>query len=243
MKTHEHTAAALAAVQSLHRLAKLEADPEAIEALREIALRAIGILDLLTSTPAEHPDTPERIRPGVAAAHEIAKQSARWPVAYDAILEIRKSDLARVEKLKVGSAIGIQLVGKNRGFSYDEQTGFARDVFRDLEAIRKNPERHIHPADIHPELAAPGVLTDEQSKRTWRNLAALLPPLSRDTLEEWTTAGMEFCRDECQGDFEGFTWPACAQVKIGKDTDGNGTARTAESAISGKLKAGLAKLA
>jgi hypothetical protein len=242
MNTHEHSTAALAAVQALHRLAKLEADPEAIEALRDIALRAIGVLDLLTTAPADHPDTPERIRPGITAAREIAKQSARWPVALDAVKEIREDSLARWQKLEVGSAIGIRLAGKNRGFSYDEQTGFALDVFRELEAIRKNPARHLHPADAHPELAAPGRLSDEQLKRDWRNLAALLEPLTKETLPDWTTAGIERCREDCHGDWQNFPWPDCVMGKTGKDTDGNGSLRSAESAIRGKILDGLKAL-
>ncbi len=241
MKTHEHTDAALAAVQALHRLAKLEGNPEAIEGLRDIALRAIDILDLLTDAPADHPGIPERIRPGVAAAHEIAKQSRRWPVALDAVKEIREASLARLEKIEVGSAIGIQLVRKNRGVSYNQQAGFALDVILQLEAIRKNPAEHIHIADLNTDFNAPGILTEEQSKRTWRNLAALLLPFTEDTAEQWLAAGVELCLDDCQDDWEAFPWPACVMDKVGKDTDGNGTIRTAKSAVLEKLKAGFKK--
>ena len=249
MSTAEHTAAAVAAVQALHRLAKLEGDPEAIEALRDIALRAIGILDLLTTANAEHPDTPERIRPSVAAAHEIAKHSSRWPVAWDAIQEIRESTLGKIAKdgegqvsrLGIGSAIGIRLEGK-RGFSPHEQTGFALDVFNELEAIRKAPARHLHAADEHPELAAPGILNAEQSKRTWRNLAAVLPPLSKESVSVWADAGRELSREWCEGDWSRFPWPDCVKGKIGTVTDENGNECGGAKAVRDKIAEGLKNL-
>ena len=213
------------ALQSIHELRQLAraGNAEAVAAIRDIALHAIAVLEVID-------------------LGDVPKQSARWPAAYDAILEIRKSNLARVDKLEVGSAIGIRLAGKKRGFTYDEQTGFVLGVFRELEAIRLNSSRHVHPADLHPELSTPGVLTEEQLKRDWRNLAALLPPLSIGNVEEWTAAGMELCRDDCQGNWQSFTWPACVMGKAGKDTDGNGSPRATESAILGKLKDGLKKL-
>jgi hypothetical protein len=212
------------ASQAVHELRKLahEGHREAVVALRDIALYAIALLDDLELGDA-------------------AKQSTRWPVVWDAILEKRKADIERVEALEIGSGLGIRLEGK-RVFSYNAQTGFALDVFRELEAIRKNPTRHFHPADEHPELAAPGVLTAEQSKRTWRNLAAVLPPLTKDSLDVWLAAGVELCRDDCGGDFDAFSWPSCILAKIGADSDGNGTFRTAESAVIEKLRRGLQAL-
>ena len=219
------TQQAAIASQALHELCKLarEGHREAVEGLRDVALHAIALLDALE-------------------LGDVPKQSTRWPLAWDAILEKRKADIDRAEALEIGSALGIRLKGKARGFSYNEQTGFALDVFREVEAIRKNPTRHFHPADEHPELAAPGVLTAQQAKRTWRNLAAVLPPLTKDSLEDWVTAGVELCRDDCEGDFDAFSWPSCIMAKVGEDTDGNGTYRTAESAVIGRLKLGLRML-
>lgn len=219
------TQQAAIASQALHELRKLarEGHTEAVEALRDVALHAIALLDDLEL--------------GVAA-----KQSTRWPVVWDAILEKRNADLDRAERLEIGSGLGIRLKGRGRGFSFNEQTGFALDVFQKLEAIRTKTTKHFHPADEHPELAAPGVLTAEQAKRTWRNLAAVLPPLTKDSLEDWVTAGVELCRDDCEGDFDAFSWPSCIMAKVGEDTDGNGTYRTAESAVIGRLKLGLRML-
>jgi hypothetical protein len=213
------------ASQAVHELRKLahEGHREAVVALRDVALHAIALLDDLELGDA-------------------AKQSTSWPVVWAAIFEKRKVDFDRAESLEIGSGLGIRLKGKGRGFYYNEQTGFALDVFREMESIRTNPRRHFHPADEHPELAAPGVLTVEQSKRTWRNLSAVLPPLTTDSLEDWVTAGMELCRDDCEGDFDAFPWPSCIMAKVGEDTDGNGTYRTAESAVIGRLKLGLRML-
>ncbi len=243
MKTPaENLSSALDAIQGLHRRAKLEGDPEAVAALRDIALQSIAILDGLTTFAPGHPGTPAAIRAGVDAAHEVAKQSERWPAALDAIQEIRKAALIRWERLEVGTATGINLKGKARGFSYDEQTGFAHDVFQELDGIRRNPANHFHPADAHPELAATGVLTAEQSKRSWRNLAAMLGPLSKDTRPAWSDAGRELCRDWCMGEWNRFPWPGCVVGKAGTVTDENGHERSVESAVRDKIFEGLGKL-
>jgi len=212
------------ASQAVHELRKLahEGHREAVVALRDVALYAIALLDDLELGDA-------------------AKQSTRWPVVWDAILEKRKADIERVEALEIGSGLGIRLEGK-RVFSYNAQTGFALDVFRELEAIRTNPTRHFHPADEHPELAAPGVLTAEQSKRTWRNLAAALEPLSKDSLPAWADAGREFYRDECQDDWSRFPWPDCVKGKIGSITDVNGNECGGAKAVRDKIEEGLKKL-
>lgn len=219
---HQQQTAAANAVHELRCLAR-DGNAEAVAAIRDIALHAIAVLEVID-------------------LGDVPKQSARWPAAYDAILEIRKSNLARVEKLEVGSAIGIRLAGKKRGFTYDEQTGFALDVFRELEAIRLNSSRHIHPADLHPELSTPGVLTEEQLKRDWRNLAAILPELSKASLPLWTAAAVELCREYCMNDWRSFPWPDCVMGKAGKDPSGDGTLRTEESAILGKVSDGLKAL-
>jgi hypothetical protein len=243
MKTNaENLAAALAAIHGLRRPAMFDGNLEAIAAIRDIAIHATCILDDLTAAPVGHPDIPEAIRAGVDAAHEVARESPSWPVRLDTVQEIRAGQLRRFDKLEVGGGLGIRLEGKRRGFSYDEQTGFAHNLFQELEAIRRDPGKHLHAADIHPELAVPGVLTDEQSKRDWRNLAALLLPLSQGSLKDWEKAGLELCRDDCMGDWSRFPWPDCIEGKAAKDTDGNGTLRTTESAVKGKISDGLKNL-
>ena len=217
-------------------------DIQAIKDLRDLANDAAYLLTLLTDFPVGHPGIPESQREGVAAAHEVAKHSRRWPVALNAVKEMREEDLRRFQKLEVGSLLGIRLNGKGRGFDYNQQTGFADDIFQDLEAIRLNPTLHLHPADVHPELDAEGVLTPEQSKRDWKNLAALLPPISNRSLDEWVEAGLQMCRENCNGDWHNFPWPECVKGKAGKDTDGNGSLRNAESAVRGKIRDGLKTL-
>ena len=220
----------------------LMGDHEAIAEIRDLALRAICVLDSLTGTPAGHPEIPEELRAGVAAAHDVAKHSPRWPVALNSVKEIREADLAQWHRLEAGSKLGIRLTGKNRKFSYGEQTGFALNVFNELEAIRKTPERHRHLVDIDPVFATPGFLTDEQLNRSWQNLAAVLAPLAKDSLSAWVAAGTQYCREQCDGDWSRFPWPDCVQSKVGKDSDGNGSLRTTESAIAEKLTAGLKNL-
>lgn len=219
---HAQQTAAAQAVYELRQLAR-NGDAQAVAAIRDIALHALAVLDAIDTLDAP-------------------KHSRRWPVALDAVKEIRDSDLARFDKLEVGSLIGLRLEGKRRGFSYDEHTGFADDLFQQLDTIRRNPARHVHPADAHPELAAPGVLTDGQLKRDWRNLAALLEPLTKDTLPAWTSAALELCREYAMGDWNRFPWPDCVMGKAGKDTDGNGSERSVESAVRGKISQGLSML-
>ena len=219
---HAQQAAAAQAVHELRILAR-NGDAQAVAAIRNIALHTLAVLQAIDTL-------------------DVPKHSRRWPVALDAVKEIRDSDLARFDSLEVGSLLGIRLEGKKRGFDYDEHTGFADDLFQQLDTIRRNPARHLHPADEHPELAAPGVLTESQLKRDWRNLAALLEPLTKETLPAWTSAALELCREDCMGDWSRFPWPDCVMGKAGKDTDGNGSFRSTESAVRGKISEGLAML-
>lgn len=237
----EAASEAIAAIYQLRHRIK-QGDREAVAALRDVALFAIAQLDTFATVPADHPELPEALREGAAAVQDVAADSLRWPVQWDSIKEIREPHLARVARLGIGTAAGIRLTGKARGFTYNEHTGFALDVFLQLEAIRKDSVRHVHPADLHPELDAPGVLTDEQRKRDWRNLAALLQPLDGTTRPKWTEAGVELCRDWCQGDWNRFPWTGCVARKAGTVTDDNGHERTTESAVRQKISDGLAKL-
>lgn len=221
----------------------LKGDAAAIGELRDLALQAIAVLESFTNHSPGHPDTPEPIRAGVNAAHELAKHSSRWPVAYDAISERRKTDMERAGRLEVGSKLGIRIKGKARGFSYDQQTGFALDVFNHLDPIRRNPANHIHPADLHPELAAPGMLTEERLKRDWRNLAAVLPELSKASLSLWADTGLELCREWCEGNWSRFPWSDCVKGKIGSITDAENANKCGpEKAVRDKILGGLAKL-
>lgn len=240
-------------------------DTQAIEAIRDLALHAIGILKIFTDYIPGHPDIPEADRAGSAAAHEVARQSLRWPAALSAIDVERKRDLARFDALKVGSMAGIRLRenpkgGHQREFRYTSPTGFALDIRDELEAIRRNPRGHFHIADISPESAAVIAataaavaaavaaaddliaLSRAQSKRTWQNLAALLEPLSRESVKSWQAAGMELCREWCEDNWESFPWPDCVLSKAGKVIDANGGTRSTESSVFGKILEGLNSL-
>lgn len=219
--THDHQATATQAIHKLRCLAN-DGDAEAVAALRDIALHAIQILECVDVT-------------------DLPQNSQRWPVSYNAVKEIREADMSRAEKLGVGDSIGIRLAGK-RDFSHNTATGFSAFIYHELDAIRKQPDHHLHLADRFPDLNAPGLLTERQAKRTWANLAALLPPLTDDSLPVWVSAAMEFCLDECQGEWLRFPWPTCIVNKIGSVTDQNGTERKAESAIKGKISDGLKAL-
>jgi hypothetical protein len=236
MKAADHKRDAENAIHRLRCLANA-GDREAIAAIRDVALFAVCILDNLTDNHAGDPDIPEPMREAVAAAHALAKESPRWPVALDAVKEIREGTLARWHRLDVGSATGIRLSGK-RGFHPHEQTGFALDVFRHLDAIRRNPEGHRHIADIHPELAdVPGL-----PPQTWQNLAAMLPPLEKSSITAWADAGRELCREWCENDWSRFPWPDCAQVKAASLTDENGNETGFPSAVREKIRQGFEKL-
>lgn len=220
-----HHAQQNAAAQAIHELRILarDGDAEAVAAIRNIALHAITVLDCLE-------------------LGDVAKHSHRWPVAYNAIKEIRESDMKRAEMLEVGSAIGIKLAGKNRGFSHNQHTGFAHDLFASLDTIRRNPSCHLHPADLHPELAEPGVLTKEQLKRNWRNLAALLDQLSAENLDAWTEAAFELCQEYCMDDWNRFPWPECVNLKAAETQELTDNPRGFKSAVKTKIKNGLKSL-
>jgi hypothetical protein len=225
----------------------LTGDTQAIEAIRDHALQAIGILNTLTYPPAGHPDIPDAHRAGVAAAHQVARQSLRWPVSLAAIDLERKQDLARFAALEVGTTAGIRLKenpkgGAPRKFNYNTPTGFALDIFGELDAIRQNPLGHVHIADRHPDIAASGLLPKKLAKRSWRNLAALLEPLSRNSVKRWQAAGVELCREWCGGDWENFPWPACVWPRVGRMIDENGGISTAKSAVTEKILSGLNSL-
>jgi hypothetical protein len=204
-------------------------DTQAIEAIRDLALQAIGILEIFTCAPPGHPEIPEAIRAGVAAAHEVAARSFSWPVAWHAIQEIREPQLGVVKKdkdldgtgavgrLGIGGKLGIRVDKKHgqkkpRNFSRHSQTGLALDVWMELEAERTNPSRSPHIADTCPDVAAAIarhaaavtaddpeageliVLSKKKLKRDWKQLAAMLEPLSLETLDSWVVAGVELCR-------------------------------------------------
>ena len=260
---NDHQKTADQAIHALERLAET-GDIEAVAAIREIGLRAAAALVNLTM----HAGTP-RLPPSLAEAgrnaRQIAKESRAWPVAYHSIKEIRTEDFGRVESLEVGGDLGVARTGKNRGMRYTQQTGFALGFHRKLEGIRRNPEGHRHPAETHPELAE--FLTPAQNYRTWRHLAADLAPLSKDSIEQWTLAALECCRDLCRAkpdpwqwghrmgkggleiipedmltDWSKYPFPAAILSKAGKDPSGDGTLRPIESAIRGKISEGLNKL-
>jgi hypothetical protein len=214
-------------IQAAHR-----GDREAIAGLRDVALQAIAGLESLTSAPAGHPDIPEAIREAVAAAHELAQHSPRWPVRWDAMEEIRKADFTQAARLEIGRAAGIRLEGK-RGMNYTQQTGFALGVFHELEAVRRNPGPHLDLAGIYADL---------ELKQDWRNIAAVLLPLSKTTLSAWADAGRELCREWCQGDWQSFPWPDFVDVKAQSVTDENGHECGIENAVREKIRQGLEKL-
>ncbi len=228
------------AIEAMHRRAT-HGDVESVAILRDAALTAIDALEEY-SIPDAFPDLPEGFRKAAQAARELAKNSPRWPTVWHAPGEVRKRHFGQLEKMDIGKNLGFRLDGKKRGFSYSEHTGFAYGLFLRLEKIRRLPARHVHAADAHPELAAPGVLTDAQLQRSGANLAALLEPLAKETLPAWTTAALELCREDCQGDWHRFPWPGCVRGKAGKVTDENGSERSVESAVRGKISQGLAML-
>lgn len=213
---HAQQTAAAQAVYELRQLAR-NGDAQAVAAIRDIALHALAVLQVIDTL-------------------DVPKHSRRWPVALDAVKEIRDTDLARFDNLEVGSLLGIKLEGKKRGFSYDAHTGFAYEVFKRLEAARARKDQILRYMRKHPD-----------TKPNWRDLAALLEPLSKETLPAWTSAALELCRDDCMGDWNLIPWPACVMGKAGsgkagRGTDGNGSIRSTESAVRGKLKDGLKNL-
>lgn len=208
---HAQQTAAAQAVYELRILAR-NGDAQAVAAIRDIALHALAVLQVIDTL-------------------EVAKHSRRWPVALDAVKEIRDTDLARFDSLEAGSLLGIRLEGKKRGFDYDEHTGFAYDLLQQLEAARARKDEILRYMTKHPD-----------TKPNWRNLAALLEPLTKKTLPAWTSAALELCREYCMGDWNLFPWPDCVMGKAGKDTDGNGSYRGTESAVRGKISQGIAML-
>jgi hypothetical protein len=189
-------------------------------------------------------EVPEALRPGVDGVHEILAESVSWPIDISPFHESPKNRERRINLLKIGRDSPIKKSDGRGGAKrhYGSQAGFALDIFGELESIRKNASRHLHPADVHQELNEPGVLLEEQKKRSWKNLAALLTPFEKDTLEEWAAVSLEYCRDICGGNWEAFPWPSFILEKAGKDPSGDGSLRTTESAIRGKIKDGLKSL-
>lgn len=245
--TQDHFESARNAVYQLRALAR-SGDTEAVIALRDLALKSADILSDLAGVPTGHPSIPESMRPGVSAAHHVVAGSQRWPAALSAVEEIRKGEVEAWNRLGVGSAIGIRLEGSRRRMEWQHATGFALDIFHELDAIRQAPGPHHHPADVFPELDGEEMMTKEQARRSWSNLAAKLPPLTKDSLTEWTTAGLALCREWCTDphgvvDWNSFPWPEFITEKAAstKDKD-NGHLCGIESAIREKIRQGFEKL-
>lgn len=206
-----HHAQQLAAAQAVTALRKLAeaGNHEAVAAIRDIALNAIHALESID-------------------LGDVPKQSRRWPVVWNAIEEIRRKDFARFEDLEIGNAIGIRTAGKNRGFKPEQPAGLAEELFRWIEPVRLRGAGILDYLKRHPE-AVPN----------WRDRAALLQPLSCESLPAWADLALEVFIEWRMDDLTETPLPAGAQSKVGRDTDGNGSLRTPESAIRDKISEGL----
>jgi hypothetical protein len=259
MDTKEEIRLAERALSQIGRIAK-SGDLDALAALRDLACKAADMLANLTDPPHDHPDTPASIREGSKKAKELARDSRRWPCALDALAEKRKNQLAKWDALEVGGAIGIRLSGKNRGFDYWQKAGFALDLFERLEAERKNPDPwHADIFEAFPSIEKDLLAEFQESRKcwiiekekgleelrkvpSWQTYAAKLPPLSMESLKQWTEAGLEICRADCEGNFDNFEFPKAITCKAGRKTEENGHLRTIESAIREKISEGLKAL-
>lgn len=118
-------------------------DSEAIAALRDIALQAIAALNSLTFAPPNHPGIPESIRGGVAAAHDLAKQSHHWPVIIPALEDGRDKIVASRIPSTLGESLPypVKIVGKDKPRCSDNSSrlGFTFGVFLALEKAKQFP--------------------------------------------------------------------------------------------------------
>jgi hypothetical protein len=185
----------------------------------------------------------ERDGATAAAVRELAGYSLAWPVSLSSFDVERKRDMEKYNALAVGSKEDMrksEKAGSPRVFDYQSQTGFARDIKIRLEEARTDPRNDKHVADIFPELKG---LTEEQSKRSWKQLAAMLPAFSKESLPKWVEAGVELCRDDCMGDWSRFPWPDCVKGKVGKSKSKyDASVGQAEAIVREKLLEGLLKL-
>ena len=230
------------AMYKLRRAAR-KGDQEATRRLAELARLSVRLLEGLQHTEAGA----ETLRAEKATATE-------WPAMLSGFNQIRDKQLERFERDKLGNAVALRMKESTRprDLSMEAQTGLALDVFHELEAVRVGQARHDrHPIDDHPELA--DILDDEQSRRTWRNLAVNLEPLSSESLRAWTEAAVEFYAHECDGDWERFPWPdfiiketrriADPEMReIFKNDPEGMKARNIESVLRNKIRAGFKSL-
>ena len=238
----DHRKSAMQSLHFLRQLASRQGDPEAVKALRDIGLKAADILTSIT-THSDTDETPAVFRNGVTIAKQVANESLRWPIAYDAISEIRKKARSQTDNLGVGSSLSMRIVGTARGFNYNSQTGFAYDLFNRIEEVRLNPDDHFHITKNHPEWLEDGVLTESQMRSTWQKIAADLPPLSIESHERWFDACMMLCGEDCEGDWEDFPWPKCVTSKQdAKPKDGDGSRRWMHRLVIDEISKGLKML-
>lgn len=242
MSIQHDLAKAETAIFKIRQAAKY-GDAEAVKALRDLALKAVDDLTRLTEGPHDLDHLPLGIREGAKLARHLARHSHRWPCALDSLTERRRKQLEAWNQLEVGSAIALRREGKNRGLDYEQVTGFALDLFMRLEAVRtENKPCDHHLTDIFPGEIAPENLTEKQREKSWQNLAVNLPPLSKESLSQWTEAAMRICHDDSEGDLANFDFPKILTVKAGRMTDENGHLRTIESALKEKISHGLKSL-
>jgi hypothetical protein len=209
-----HHAQQTAAAQAVHELRELadQGDVLAVAAIRNIGLMVADTLATID-------------------ALGVPQKSIRWPVALDAVKEIRATQITSFEELEVGKKQGTKLEGKRRGFSHGSQTGFAYELKKEIDTARGRRAEILDYLTKHPD-----------TETSWREMAARLPDLTKESLADWTAAALELCREYCMGDWSLFPLPDCVDSKAGKDTDGNGSLRKIESAMYGKISEGLAKL-
>jgi len=210
---HRQQETAGKAIIELRDLAE-RGNAEAVEALRNIALHAISVLETIN-------------------LHNVQHHSHRWPVALDAMQEKREAELERFAKLEVGSKLGVRLTGKARGFSYDEQTGFVYDCVKQIQAVRANCDRYLSYAERHPEMA-----------KDWRDKASILPELTKENMPEWEAVVLEFLRYTFMDDLSliGSKCVLNKVGKKTGGIGEKDSPRALESAIKGRISLGLEKL-
>lgn len=231
MKTAaDYATQAIEGVRGLRYLAA-RGDAEAAGALLTLATEAAGHLDALMSRPTGHP---------VRTILDLLAGSAEsWPLNIPAVEELRPMAPSKIP-LTLGTCLPYRAqkgATKLRDFQKGP-SGFALDVFRDLDEIRKK-------ASDSDRGALQGIwhLLSESMKNEWRQLAVLLPALdaSPKAIKAWKEAGTRWADDQCHGQWKAFPWPNEVVTRANQKT--NSRKRGIETAVKEYLGKGFKSIA
>jgi len=231
----------------------VDGDAEAAEFIRDIAIKATQHLSpdqckiwLVNSDRIEAlPKVEQTIK-------DLAHHSDEWPIVLNSIHELRKIDLEKFSRMKIGSRLAIKPGGAGSGRSRKIETnspaGFALTIYQIIQAHRKRAEFYT------PENLAkmgdskmgdfPEIRMEWLSRPEWQLDAEKLPNLDahHKTQDLWVIVMVEVARNMAGGNLETAHCPAFIHKRATQMIANGSKSRPIENAIREAFEKGIASL-